>query len=354
MWGSALFAWWVGGGGLRRKPRKFSFAPTQVSLESSRGCPFHRWSQADRSIGRRGSGPRADQNELDDPAQREIAEPDPGRRLMGSVPILIDEWQRVPSSWDAVRRSVDLDPGPDRFLLTGSASSDAPVTHSGAGRIIRVRMRPLSLAERGLADPTLSLGGQAPGRAARGDRSVAPHAARLHPGNYPLRLPRHPQLGGRALRAQLESYISRAVDKDFQELGYAVRNPDLLLRWMRAYAAASSTTATLETVRDTATSRNPIARLTLPGQTPARRSRVGRITAWRRPPGCRRHHDWYACLPQRRWHRRCSVGANGTLREDRNADPRGQGWGGCWRYGCPYQAVQLHCSPSNCLRHLQR
>jgi predicted AAA+ superfamily ATPase len=62
------------------------------------------------------------------------------------------------------------------------------------------------------------------------------------------------KLSGRALRAQLESYIARVVDKDFQELGHVVRNPELLRRWMRAYAAASSTTATLETIRDAATS----------------------------------------------------------------------------------------------------
>src|SRR5690606_4562806 len=60
-------------------------------------------------------------------------------------------------------------------------------------------------------------------------------------------------LTGRALRGQLDSYLARVVDKDFRELGYTIRDPDLLIRWMRAYAAASSTTASLETIRDAAT-----------------------------------------------------------------------------------------------------
>lgn len=42
--------------------------------------------------------------QLDDPAQRAIAEADPSQVLAGERPVLIDEWQRVPAVWDAVRR----------------------------------------------------------------------------------------------------------------------------------------------------------------------------------------------------------------------------------------------------------
>ena len=94
---------------------------------------------------------------LDDPAQAVVAAADPGRLITGAAPILIDEWQRVPESWDVVRRAVDEDPSPNRFILTGSATPTAPPTHSGAGRIVRLRMRPLSLAERGLESPSVSL-----------------------------------------------------------------------------------------------------------------------------------------------------------------------------------------------------
>jgi predicted AAA+ superfamily ATPase len=61
-------------------------------------------------------------------------------------------------------------------------------------------------------------------------------------------------LAGRTLRAQLDGYLRRIVDRDFpDELGREVRNPDGLRRWMTAYAAASSTTASFEKIRDAAT-----------------------------------------------------------------------------------------------------
>ncbi|MHB8696363.1 MAG: ATP-binding protein, partial [Solirubrobacteraceae bacterium] len=53
--------------------------------------------------------------------------------------------------------------------------------------------------------------------------------------------------------AQLDGYIARVTERDFPELGHNVRNSAALRRWMAAYAAASSTTATYETIRDAAT-----------------------------------------------------------------------------------------------------
>ena len=94
---------------------------------------------------------------LDDPDQLAVLRAAPRRVVAGEPPVLIDEWQRLPGSWDLVRRAVDDDPTGSRFLLTGSAApADAP-THPGAGRIITVRMRPMSLAERGLDTPTVGL-----------------------------------------------------------------------------------------------------------------------------------------------------------------------------------------------------
>ena len=85
---------------------------------------------------------------LDDPAEHAVAQADPDRLLEGAPPVLIDEWQRLPEVWDLVRRAVDDGAPPGSFLLTGSAVPDPPPTHSGAGRIVSVRMRPLALSER--------------------------------------------------------------------------------------------------------------------------------------------------------------------------------------------------------------
>ncbi|MBA3735643.1 MAG: ATP-binding protein [Actinobacteria bacterium] len=191
---------------------------------------------------------------LDDPAQRSVALADPSRLVKGPPPVLIDEWQHVPESWDLVRRAVDDGAPPGRFFLTGSASPADLSTHSGAGRIVTVRMRPLALTERGIGSQTVSLrsllsGGRSP-VAGQTDLKLEAYVDEILASGFPgLR-----GLSGRALRAQLDSYLGRIVERDFEELGHSVRNPAALRRWMTAYAAASSTTASYETIRDAATS----------------------------------------------------------------------------------------------------
>jgi predicted AAA+ superfamily ATPase len=190
---------------------------------------------------------------FDDSAVRAVVESDP-EQLHTDGCILIDEWQRVPESWDIVRRAVDAGAPAGRYLLTGSAWQPNPGTHSGAGRILVVRMRPMSLAERGLAEPTVSLAELLEGNEGRVE------------GRCAIRLPDYVDeiLGsgfpgirsavGRVRRAQLAGYVDRVVDRDVPDLGRAVRNPAALRRWLRAYAAATATTASFETIRDAATS----------------------------------------------------------------------------------------------------
>jgi predicted AAA+ superfamily ATPase len=189
---------------------------------------------------------------LDDPAELAVAEADPGRLLEGERPVLIDEWQRLPQVWDLVRRAVDDGAPAGSFLLTGSALPDPPPTHSGAGRIVSIRMRPLALSER-LGTATISLAELLTGGQARltGDTDVA--LADYAEEVLASGLPGVRQLSGRARRQQLEGYVDRIVDRDIpDDAGVVVRNPAALRRWMAAYAAASSTTATFETLRDAA------------------------------------------------------------------------------------------------------
>lgn len=82
----------------------------------------------------------------------------PTLALEGEKPRLIDEWQEVPSMWDAVRGVVDVDIEKGQFILTGSATIDkSTYIHSGTGRISRLRMRPMSLFESGKSDGKVSL-----------------------------------------------------------------------------------------------------------------------------------------------------------------------------------------------------
>jgi predicted AAA+ superfamily ATPase len=192
--------------------------------------------------------------ELDDLALQAIASADVQQLLRGEKPILLDEWHRVPSTWDAVRRAVDIDSKPNQFLLTGSANPANPPTHSGAGRMVTVRMRPLALSERKIERPSVSFAelmcGNRPYICGDTTFGLVRYVEEIVRSGFPGM--RH--LSGRALRAQLDSYLLRIVDRDFQEQGLNVRNPEGLRRWMAAYAAATATTASFETIRDASTS----------------------------------------------------------------------------------------------------
>jgi uncharacterized protein len=239
--------------------------------------------------------------QLDDEAERSIAQADTSRLLEGERPVLIDEWQRLPESFDRVRRAVDAGAAAGSFLLTGSASPTVPPTHSGAGRIVQVRLRPMTLAERDIARPTVSLrellrGVKAP-IAGRSDVNLEQYAHEILASGLPgLR-----GLSDRLARAQLDGYIERIIDRDFEELGREVRRPGTLRRWMQAYAAATATTASYEKIRDAATSgqgekptrattqpyRDVLERLWMLDPVPAwlpTRSRLARLSA---PP---KHH----------------------------------------------------------------
>lgn len=204
---------------------------------------------------------------LDDPQQRDISRADPVRLLGDQGTTLIDEWQYVPESWDLVRRAVDAGAPPGSFLLTGSTTPARPGTHSGAGRIVSVRMRPLALAERDGFTPSVSLHelltGTRPAVSGRTDRGLEDYAREILASGFPgLR-----GFEGRALRTQLDGYLRRIVDRDFPELGHSIRNPAALERWMRAYAAASSTSTSFEKIRDAASaghSEKPAKSTTIP------------------------------------------------------------------------------------------
>lgn len=89
---------------------------------------------------------------------RNLAELSPDLVLNGESPRLIDEWQEVPPLWDAVRHRVDQTGEKGQFILTGSATPNHKgILHSGAGRIGKIRMRPMSLYESGVSTGEVSL-----------------------------------------------------------------------------------------------------------------------------------------------------------------------------------------------------
>ncbi len=188
------------------------------------------------------------------PGQRDVLAADLDHLTHVPKPVLIDEWQLHPAVWDRVRKAVDDDSHGGQYLLAGSASAPHGVRiHSGAGRMVSLMMRPLSIAERGLQDPTVSLtdllaGGQP---SVRGTTQVglADYVDEILKSGFPgIR-----DLPDRARRLQLDSYTTRIVERELPENGVIVRRPDALHAWLSAYAAATATDVAYSKLLDAAT-----------------------------------------------------------------------------------------------------
>lgn len=191
---------------------------------------------------------------LDDPHQLEVfaAQPDFLTQVRG--PILLDEWQRFPQVWDQVRRQVDDGAPPGRYLLTGSATVPAGTAiHSGSGRIAGLKMRPLSLAERGLTPPTVSLADLLlnPGTPIEGhcQLTAVDYAQEITASGLPGIRP----LPARQQRLQLATYLDELTSHEFAEQGVKIRKSHTLRAWLTAYAAATASTANYSTILDAAT-----------------------------------------------------------------------------------------------------
>jgi hypothetical protein len=169
-------------------------------------------------------------------------------------PVLVDEWQLEPSVWDRVRRAVDDDRAGGRFLLAGSAGVAPGIRiHSGAGRIVSMAMRPLSFSERGVCDSTVSLRGLLDSKSQEiggaSDIDVPAYTDEILRSGFPgIR-----DLPKRARELQLDSYITRIVERELPENGVSVRRPGALRAWLAAYAAATATNAAYSTILDAAT-----------------------------------------------------------------------------------------------------
>lgn len=192
---------------------------------------------------------------LDDAASSAAVRADPSTVAADDPPVLIDEWQHVPAVWDAVRRAVDAGAEPGSFILTGSAPTGA--THTGAGRIHTVRMRPLTVAERGLQAPTVSIAGMLTGACppigGRTSVGLADYVDQIVCGGLPgLR-----GLPAVARTVALDGYIDRIVEREMPDAGHRINRPETLRGWLTAYAAATATTTSFQKIRDAAVGGTP-------------------------------------------------------------------------------------------------
>ncbi len=190
--------------------------------------------------------------EVDRRAQDMIAV-SPDLVLEGAVPRLIDEWQTAPVIWNHVRRAVDARRGKGHFILTGSAVPPDDITrHTGAGRIVRLRLRPMSLFELGSSTGKVSLQSVLGGVSvhhASADLSVRDLARLVCVGGWPGHLGSSVE---EALRVN-RGYVDDICRADLQRVDGVRRDPDRVQRFLRSLARNVATSASLATIaRDVA------------------------------------------------------------------------------------------------------
>jgi predicted AAA+ superfamily ATPase len=184
---------------------------------------------------------------------RQAVSVDPGLILEGKTPRLLDEWQLEPSIWDHVRRSVDDRGAPGQFILTGSAvPADDVVRHTGAGRITRLRMRPMSLYEVERSPGRISLAKLLEGEPARSSHSgltVADLAHEIAVGGWPgLR-----ELEEAATLDAVRGYLDEIRRVDVSRVDDTRRDPNRVRRLLQSLARNVATPVTISTLaKDTA------------------------------------------------------------------------------------------------------
>ena len=152
---------------------------------------------------------------LDRPEDRSIVLDDPDAAIsVGPFPLLLDEWQHTPEVLGAVKRAVDSDRRPDRYIITGSARNDLIAgLWPGTGRFLDIQLWPLT------------------GRERFGD-AAAPSLFDRWDGPARFRVPSSPP--------DILGYLKIALAGGFPGVVEA-SDADRRARWMRSYVQVAST-----------------------------------------------------------------------------------------------------------------
>ncbi len=197
-----------------------------------------------RAVGKTTTAVRRGKNvvRLDRPDEAGAFRADPDAALRGlPEPVVLDEWQTVPDILGAVKRSVDTDPHPGRFLITGSVRARLQQeTWPGTGRLVTIALRGMTMREQ-----LRRVGGALfLDRLGRGDALAVPDKIPDIRGYVDIALrsgfPEVAFIESWALRARwLESYVEQLITRDVSELG-ETRDPARLRRFLHAYATVSA------------------------------------------------------------------------------------------------------------------
>jgi len=173
----------------------------------------------------------------------------PSRLLVGDVPRMIDEWQEAPTLWDAVRFEVDKRGKRGQFILTGSSvpRDDESISHTGTGRISRIKMRPMSLYEskestgevslKSLFDGNLDIEGES--------KLTIPQLAEIIcRGGWPDAV-----VNGDENYLVSKNYTDAVISLDVSRVRGVAPNPERVRKLLRSYARNISTLAAISTIQ---------------------------------------------------------------------------------------------------------
>ncbi len=181
---------------------------------------------------------------------KRLAELSPETVLVGETPRMLDEWQEVPLLWDAVRAEVDKRNLKGQFILTGSSTPNRKgILHSGAGRIGRIRMRPMSLYESGSSSGAVSLqaiisGGFSP--VLNGEVHLLDLAAMVVRGGWPGNLSTPPETAGIVAKEYIKALLENDIRRVNEDSHLDVRKVHLLLRSLARNESTTSSIAVLK------------------------------------------------------------------------------------------------------------
>ncbi|MCY3925010.1 MAG: DUF4143 domain-containing protein [bacterium] len=219
-----------------------------------------------RGVGKTESARQRAQSEVrfdTDSRARALAELDPDAILSGPEPRLLDEWQQVPSLWNHVRRASDTRGRAGCFILTGSAvPADDEIRHTGAGRISRIRLRPMTLYETGLSNGSVSLRSLLASERVAGQASgigLTDVIEALCRGGWPARRTSPPAEAQQYVR----DYFEETVRIDVGSADGSRRNPAAMRRLLRSMARHTSTEASLASLCADAGGDEPLHRDTV-------------------------------------------------------------------------------------------
>ncbi len=198
-----------------------------------------------------------------DPDARLSASVNPRRLLEGPYPRLLDEWQTAPDLWNVVRGACDDGTGPGRYILTGSAvPPDDTTRHSGAGRVRRVRMRPMSLLESGESTGRVSVGALMDGGSCDAGRSALAFSGVVDVvcrGGWPRLLDFTPA----EAQAEIRAYLDELCRTDISAVDTTRRDPVGVSRLLASLARNVATEASCSKLAADTGGDRPVNRTTV-------------------------------------------------------------------------------------------